>query len=153
MSRLFACQASPHIEYWISMRPLITIVLFIDGTPKSATGARFNICPGIPDRIRIWQCWFLWRGENRRKTPRSKERTNNKLNPQVTRGAALVGGERSHHCTTPVPSILRTLVSMQSINHIEAKGKRKKRNKSRRGHFLLDCCQVKVKRKRNRATR
>ena len=40
----------------------------------------------IPDRIRIWKCWFLRRGENqstRRKTSRSKGRTNNKLNPHV----------------------------------------------------------------------
>ena len=37
---------------------------------------------------------------------------------------------------------LRTLVSMQSISHIEAKEKRRKRNKSRGGHFPLDCCRV-----------
>ena len=35
------------------------------------------------------ECWFLKRGENgstRRKTSRSKERTNNKLNPHMTPG-------------------------------------------------------------------
>ena len=44
------------------------------------------MCPCIPDRIGIWQCWFLRSGEDqstRRKTSRSKERTNNKLNPHT----------------------------------------------------------------------
>ena len=41
--------------------------------------------------------------ENPEKNPRSKTRTNNKLNPHVAKGrnrtqATLVGGERSHHC-------------------------------------------------------
>ena len=51
--------------------------------------------------------------ENPEKNPRSKARTNNKLNPHMAPGthrsierthqarAALVGGERSRHCTIP----------------------------------------------------
>jgi len=40
------------------------------------------------------------------KNPRSKARTNNKLNPQIVPSqnqtrATLVGGERSHHCAIP----------------------------------------------------
>ena len=42
--------------------------------------------------------------ENREKNPRSKAKTNNKLNPRMARGrnrtqATLVGGECSQHCT------------------------------------------------------
>jgi hypothetical protein len=42
------------------------------------------------------------------KNPRSKARTNNKLNPHMTPGryrtrATLVGGERSHHYANPAP--------------------------------------------------
>ena len=52
--------------------------------------------PCIPDRIGIWQGWFLWRGENRRtrrKTSRRKERTNHKLDPHVKPGARIeLGG-------------------------------------------------------------
>ena len=46
------------------------------------------MCPCVPNRIGIWKCWFLRRGENRstrRKTSRTKVvRTNNKLNPHMT---------------------------------------------------------------------
>ena len=63
-----------------------------------------------PGRIGIWRCWFLWREETGEpeKNPRSKARTNNKLNPHMAPGqnrtqATLVGGERSHHCTIPAP--------------------------------------------------
>jgi len=42
------------------------------------------------------------------KNPRSKVRTNNKLNPHLTSGqnrtwATLVGGQCSHHCAIPAP--------------------------------------------------
>ena len=64
----------------------------------------------LDSRIRIWnfpektqpvsfrilmECWFLRRGENhstRRKTSRSKERTNNKLNPHMTLGPRIEPG-------------------------------------------------------------
>ena len=42
-----------------------------------------------PDRIGIWKCWFLRRGENRStwgKTFRAEKRTNNKLNPHMASG-------------------------------------------------------------------
>ncbi len=66
------------------------------------------LCPG---RIGIWKCWFFRREENRRtrrKTLRSKARTNNKLNPHMAPGrnrtrVTLVGGERSHHCAITAP--------------------------------------------------
>ena len=46
--------------------------------------------------------------ENPEKNPRSKERTNNKVNPHMAPGqnqtqATLVGSERSHHFTIPAP--------------------------------------------------
>ena len=59
--------------------------------------------PRIPDRIGIWKCWFLRRGENRstrRKTSRSKEENQQQTQPTFdaesrnrTR-ATLVGGLR-----------------------------------------------------------
>ena len=45
-----------------------------------------KLCLCDPDRIGIWICWFLRREENLRtgrKTSRSKERTNDKLNPHM----------------------------------------------------------------------
>ena len=47
---------------------------------------RTSLCLCVPDRIGIWKCWFLRRGENRRtwrKTSRSKQRTSNKLNSRM----------------------------------------------------------------------
>ena len=49
----------------------------------------------IPGRIGIYKFWFMRRGENwstRKKPLAEKERTNNKLNPQM---ASLYTGERS----------------------------------------------------------
>ena len=67
-----------------------------------------------PDRIGIWKCWFLRRGENwstRRKTSRSKDEkqqqtqpTHNTESGNQTR-ATLVGDECSHHCAIPAPQI------------------------------------------------
>ena len=37
--------------------------------------------PLFPGQIGIWECWFLWRKENRSKTLETGMRTNNKLNP------------------------------------------------------------------------
>ena len=72
------------------------------------------MCLCIPDRIGIWHCWFLRRGENRRtrrKTSRSKATTNNKLNPHMTQGTEIEPGLQwweasalSHHCATAPPS-------------------------------------------------
>jgi len=50
--------------------------------------------------------------ENPKKNPRSKVRTNNKLNPQYVNGPKLnpghiylVGSEHFHHCTILVPAL------------------------------------------------
>ena len=48
--------------------------------------------------------------ENPEKNPRSKARTNNKLNPHDAGSGnrtwdTLVGGERSHHCAIPAPHV------------------------------------------------
>ena len=68
-----------------------------------------------PDRTRIWKCWFLRRGGNRRtrrKTSRSKDENQQQTQPTFetynaasgnrTR-ATLVGGECFHYCA---PSLL-----------------------------------------------
>ena len=74
--------------------------------------------PRIPDRIGIWKCWFLRRGENRttrRKTSRSKDENQQQTQPTFdaesgnrTR-ATLVGGlhgrQMLNHCAIPAPHI------------------------------------------------
>ena len=43
--------------------------------------------PLFPDRVEIWKCLFLWRGENRstrRKTLGARTRTNKTYNPHMT---------------------------------------------------------------------
>ena len=65
--------------------------LFTHVTPKSPEELVY-MCTRISDRIVIWKCWFLRTAENRstrRKTSRSKERTNNKLNPHMTPGLGM----------------------------------------------------------------
>ena len=57
---------------------------------------------------------FLRRGENRRKTSRSRERTNNKLSPHMVRAQnrtrpTSVGGGCSHHCASPAPQLNKYL--------------------------------------------
>ena len=56
------------------------------------------------DRIGIWKCWFLRRGENRstwRKTSRSKDENQQQSQSRNRTQATLVGGECFHHCTIP----------------------------------------------------
>ena len=81
-----------------------------------STGALWTCGPQIPDRIGIWKCWFLRRGENRRtrrKTSRSKDENQQQTQPTFdaesgnrTR-ATLVGGLRGrqmlNHCAIPAP--------------------------------------------------
>ena len=64
------------------------------------------------DRIGIWNCWFLRRGENwgtQRKTSRSKEDNQQQIQPTYDAGSGnrtrdiLVEGERSHHCVILAP--------------------------------------------------
>ena len=68
----------------------------------------------ISDRIGIWKCWFLRRGEsqsNQRKTSRSKEENQQQTQPTYKYGfdaenwtrATMVGGECFHHCPTLAP--------------------------------------------------
>ena len=67
------------------------------------------MCQCVPDRVGIWKCWFLRRGENwstRRKTSWSKGENQQQTQPTYgvdavswTR-ATLELSERSHHCAT-----------------------------------------------------
>ena len=67
--------------------------------------------------------WFLWREENqnpRRKTLRTRMRTNNKLNPHMAPNwnrpqAALVGGERSRHCANSCSPNEKCMTILQLI--------------------------------------
>ena len=84
--------------------------------------AHDKVLDNNPDRIGIWKCWFLRRGENRRtriKTSRSKDENQQQTQPTYdaesenrTR-ATLVGDECSHHCAIPAP-----LFSYKSTQHI-----------------------------------
>ena len=80
--------------------------MFTHGAPRSSQEF-VQKCPCIPDRIRIWKCWFLRRGENRstrRKTSRSRVGNQQQTQPTYDTGSGnrtrntLVRGERSHHC-------------------------------------------------------
>ena len=74
--------------------------------------AHDKVLDNNPDRIGIWKCWFLGRGENRstrRKTSRSKDENQQQTQPTYdaksrnrTR-ATLVRDECSHHCAIPAP--------------------------------------------------
>ena len=72
----------------------------------------FRNARAFQDRIGIWKCWFLRRGENRRtwrKTSRSRVENQQQTQPTYDAGSGnqtrdtLVGGERSHHCANPAP--------------------------------------------------
>ena len=67
-----------------------------------------------------WLKWYLemlvfvegGKPENPDKNPRTKVRTNSKLNSHMATGPArswaiLMGGERSHHCAIPAPKRLK----------------------------------------------
>ena len=76
--------------------------------------AHDKVLDNNPDRIGIWKCWFVRRGENRstrRKTSRSKEENQQQTQPTYdaesgnrTR-AKFVGGLRGRPSTT-APSLL-----------------------------------------------
>ena len=82
------------------------------GCPISRARGSCIKCSSIPDRIGIWKCWFLRRGENRstrRKTSRSREENQQQTQPTYdvesenrTR-STLVEGDCSHHCAIPAP--------------------------------------------------
>ena len=99
-------------------------------------------CLTIPDRIGIWKCWFLRRGENRstrRKTSRSKEENQQQTQPTYDAGSGnrtrdtLVGGERSHHCDIPAPL-------MKYKTKIKYKAKIKQEYTLLQRHFLIQYC-------------
>ena len=64
-----------------------------------------NAC-AFQDRIGIWKCWFLRRGENRstrRKTSQNRVENQQQTQPTFDTGSRkqiLVGDKRSHHCTS-----------------------------------------------------
>ena len=84
--------------------------------------AQSTYCVHFPNRIGIWKCWFLRRGEKpkypEKKPLVAKTRTNNKLNPHTVYDdefgnrirATLVGGVCSHHFTIPAPCKLIDLL-------------------------------------------
>ena len=85
--------------------------LFTHGAPRSSKNS-FRNARAFQDRIGIWKCWFLRRGENRstrRKTSRSRVENQQQTQPTYDAGSGnrtrdtLVGGERSHHYTNPAP--------------------------------------------------
>ena len=85
--------------------------LFTHGTPRSSKNS-FRRSRVFQDRIGIWKCWFLRRGENRstrRKTSRSRVENQQQTQPTYDAGSGsrtrdtLVRGERSHHCANPAP--------------------------------------------------
>ena len=72
----------------------------------------FRSVRAFQDRIGIWECWFLRRGENRstrRKTSWSRAENQQQTQPTYDAGSrnqtrdTLVGGERSHHYVIPAP--------------------------------------------------
>ena len=64
-----------------------------------------------PDRIGIWKCWFLRRGENRstrRKTSRSKDENQQQTQRTYDAGSGrevrgLRGKQMLNHCAIPAP--------------------------------------------------
>ena len=82
---------------------------------SSEPEAHDRVLNNNPDRIGIWKCWFLRRGENwstRRKTSRSKEENQQQTQSTCDAGSGngtrdtLVEGERSHHCAIPAPQFI-----------------------------------------------
>ena len=72
-----------------------------------------NVCV-FQDRIGIWKCWFLRRGENRstrRKSSQSRVENQQQTQPTYDTGSGnwtwdtMVGGERSHHFANPAPML------------------------------------------------
>ena len=90
---------------------------------SSEPEAHYKVLDNNPDRIGIWKCWLLRRGENRstrRKTSRSKEsKDDNQQQTQPTYDAesgphwweACVGGK----CSTTAPSLLPCFVRSISV--------------------------------------
>ena len=80
----------------------------------STTSSQELVWNAFQDRIGIWKCWFLRRGENQSTQRKiSQSRVENQQQPQPTYDtgsrnrtrATLVEGEHSHHCAIPAPPI------------------------------------------------
>ena len=75
--------------------------MFTHGALKSSWEL-VETCLSVPDRIGIWNCWFLRRGENSEQLRR--ELTTNSTHiwhwRQDSNPGHMVGGESSYHCVT-----------------------------------------------------
>ena len=73
--------------------------------------AHDKVLDNNPDRIGIWKCWFVRRGENRstrRKTSRNKDENQQQTQPTYNaesgnRTRATLAGDCSHHCAILAP--------------------------------------------------
>ena len=86
--------------------------LFTDQALRSSLA---ETCPCVPDRIEIWKCWFLRRGENWstwRKISRRKGENQKQTQPtygvdaKIPTWVTLVGGECSDHCASLATQVL-----------------------------------------------
>ena len=67
--------------------------------------AHDKVLDNNPDRIGIWKCWFMRRGENRstrRKTSRSKDENQQQTRPLRGRPAWEVNAQPLHHPCSPI---------------------------------------------------
>ena len=97
------------------------------------TSTEWVFVHGNLNGTRIWKCWFFWRGkpEYPEKTSQSREEEPTLLLVQPTycvesgnrSRATSVGGECSHHCTIPAPSLLNR--ELKHVRYWDADGKRK----------------------------
>ena len=91
--------------------PVISLnVIYLSKEHQGVHKNSFRNVRAFQNRIGIWKCWFLRRGENRstrRKTSRSRVENQQQTQPTYDAGSGnrtldtLVGGERSHHCAIP----------------------------------------------------
>ena len=80
--------------------------------------AHDKVLDNNPDRIGIWECWFMRRGETGvpgEKPLGARTRTNNKLNPHMTPSPGITPGPHwweacvGGKCSTTAPSLLSNL--------------------------------------------
>ena len=94
-------------------------------TRARGSEAHDKVLENNPDRIGIWKCWFLRRGENwstRRKTSRSKEENRQQIQYDAASGTrdTLVGGKRSHHCAIPGPLLYLPVCSVKDLQSVSS---------------------------------
>ena len=95
------------------------------GSACAITRARSSWCDKVldnnQDRIGIWKCWFLRRGENQsthKETSQSREQNQQQTQPTYNARSGnqtqdtLVGGKHSHHCANPAPLIYQYISSV-----------------------------------------